>query len=236
VARLTRLALAGELHHLGIRGHNGQAVFADDADREAFVSILRESALAHRVAIHAYVLLDSEVQLLAAPRQDHALGRMVQSLGRRYVRAFNRRHGRRGALWDGRFRSSLVEGSSVLVDATVYVESLPVSAGLVSDPAQWRWSSAAHHVGRCRDPLVTEHEAYWATGNTPFERELAHANRLALGLPAQRDAQLNSALQRGYAVGSAEFIAAVADRAGRRVLPAPRGRPRKPMIVSPFNS
>ena len=96
MARQPRLAVAGELHHLLLRGHNGQAVFADDADRAAFVELLREPAARQGVAIHAYALLVAEVHLLVTPAQAESLGRLMQSIGRRYVALVNRRHARRG--------------------------------------------------------------------------------------------------------------------------------------------
>jgi putative transposase len=160
VARLPRLAMAGELHLLLLRGHNGQPVFADDADRAAFCELLRDAAVRHGVAIHAYALLPSEVHLLLTPAQAESPGRMVQSLGRRYVAAVNRRHGRRGTLWDGRFRSSLVDARTLLMAATAFVETRPVAEGLATDAADWAWSSAAHHVGRRRDALVQDHQGY----------------------------------------------------------------------------
>lgn len=226
MARLPRLALAGELHHVALRGHNGGAVFADESDRAGFLAMLRQAAQEQGVAVHAYALLDAEVRLLATPARDEALGRMIQSLGRRYVLTFNRRHGRRGTLWEGRFRSSVIEAPAWLVDATVHLENLPVDRGLAVLAADWRWSSAAHHLGRVRDPLVTEHGAYWSLGNTPFERELAHARLLAQGLTFTRAAAVEQALQRGHALGSGAFLARLAEATSRPLTARPRGRPR----------
>jgi putative transposase len=227
MARLPRLALAGQPHHVGLQGHNGATVFLDDQDRSAFLAMLGEAARAHGVALHAYVLLDDAVQWLATPAEAPALSRLVQSIGRRYVAAFNRRHGRRGTLWEGRFRSGLIEAESALIDATVLIERLPLTAGLASHARDWAWSSAAHHLGHRRDPLVTEHPVYWKLGNTPFERELAHANLLALGLPPARERDLRSALRRGQVVGRADFLAHAAEAAGRPLVARHRGRPRK---------
>jgi putative transposase len=226
MARLPRLALAGELHQLALRGHNGAAVFVDDRDRTDFSSMLRQAAQELGVAVHAYALLDTEVRLLATPARDGSLGRLMQSLGRRYVLSFNRRHDRRGTLWEGRFRSSIVDAAGWLFDATVLVEDLPVRSGLVAAAGDWPWSSAAHHLGRRPDPLVTEHGAYWRLGNTPFERELAHARMLAMGVPAERAGALELALQKGHAVGDGVFLAKLRERTPRPLTARPRGRPR----------
>lgn len=226
MARLTRLALAGELHLLALAGHNGAPVFVDDADHDTFTSMLRQAASDHGVAIHAYVLLDAEVRLLATPARAEALGRLVQALGRRYVLAYNRRHSRRGTLWEGRFRSCVVDAPAWLLPATVRLESLPVATGLAAAPVDWPWSSAMHHVGARRDPLVTEHPRYWSLGNTPFDRELAHARLLEEGVAAASTDALESALRRGHALGDGAFLARLAEQTDRPLTARPRGRPR----------
>ena len=131
MARLARLAVAGHVHLLKQRGNNGQAVFIDRTDREYFLRLLREAATANQVAIHAYALTDSEVTLLATPGAVNGLSRMMQSLGRRYVIWFNRRHGRTGTLWEGRFRATVIEAERLLQACICFVELAPVRAGLV---------------------------------------------------------------------------------------------------------
>jgi putative transposase len=227
MARQPRLAVAGGLHHVALRGHDKTVVLVDDADRSTFTTLLRESSRRLAVALHAYALLDTEIHLLATPAQAQALGRLMQSIGRSYVSTFNRRHGRRGALWDGRFRCSVLQAETALLDATVLIESLPVERDLVARAGDWAWSSAAHHLGLVRDHLITEHPGYWVIGNTPFERESAHANLLAVGVSTARREALIQALQRGHAVGNADFVASLAERSGRPVAPRRRGRPRR---------
>ena len=225
MARAPRLSLAGELHYVLLRGHNHQSVFVDDLDREAFLGMLRDAAVQYGVAIHAYALLNSEVHMLLTPAAPKSLSRLMQSLGRRYVAAFNRRHRRAGTLWAGRFRAGLIDGAALGADALVHVESLPVRMGLAASAGEWPWSSAAHHLGRRRDSLVTEHPGYWAIGNTPFERELAHAQRLRDGLPAALAESFNAAAVRARTLGSNLFSSRIAAESGLSLQPKPRGRP-----------
>jgi putative transposase len=225
MARQPRLAMAGELHHVLLRGHNGQAVFADDADRAAFVELLREPAARQGVAIHAYALLTSEVHLLATPADAESLARLMQSIGRRYVALFNRRHARRGTLWDGRFRTSLLDSQTLLLPAMLHIEALPARAGLVAVAQDWPWSSAAHHTGRRRDPLVTGHALYWQLGNTPFEREQAHTLALHELQQGTEDARFDLAVAKGLALGPASFVHRMAESLGRPLALRPRGRP-----------
>jgi putative transposase len=225
MARQPRLTVAGELHHVLLRGHNGQAVFADDADRAAFVELLREPAARQGVAIHAYALLASEVHLLATPGETESLARLMQSIGRRYVALFNHRHARRGTLWDGRFRNSILDSRSLLLPATLHIETLPVRAGLVADAPEWPWSSAGHHVGRRRDPLITDHALYWRLGNTPFDREHAHTLALHESQQGVEDTRWCQAVARSSVLGPAGFVAQVAESLGRPLGSRRRGRP-----------
>ncbi len=226
MARAKRLALARELHHLMQRGHNRQSVFVDDQDRASYLSMLRDAASEYAVAIHAYALGESEVHLLVTPPEALAVSRLMQSMGRRYVATFNRRHGRSGTLWEGRFRTSLIEGPSMGVGALIYLETLPVRLGHASAAGDWPWSSARHHLGSRRDPLITEHPAYWSLGNTPFERELAHAHNLQEGVGLPLCQRFERAVFQGRTVGSEAFAAAVAEHTGVPVQARPRGRPR----------
>lgn len=226
MARAPRLALAGELHYVMQRGHNGQSVFADDHDRQAYLAMLREAAALHGLAVHAYALMDSAVHLLVTPRDAESLSRSMQSLGRRFVAACNRRHQRTGTLWEGRFRAGVVDAATLGLDAMVVVDSQPALAGLAAAAADWPWSSAAHHLGRRRDPLITEHALYWRLGNTPFEREHAFTLRLQEGAAPSTVQRIEQAALQGRVAGSGAYTASIEDRSGRRLRAQPRGRPR----------
>ena len=217
MARLTRLVVAGQAHLVIQRGHNGMAVFVDAADRKLFHAALCEAALAERVLLHAYALLDLEVQLLATPPEAAALGRMVQAVGRRYVGAFNRRHQRQGTLWDGRFRSAVVEPGSMRLTTLRAVDG----AGRIE------WGSAAHRIGGPRDPCLVDPPEYWELGNTPFEREAAYRALLERALAASIVTALRSAALGGWVAGSAAFAAGVAEVASRPARPRSAGRPRR---------
>lgn len=228
MARLPRLAVAGELHLVVQRGHNRQAVFVDDADRRIYLDMLREVLAARAVALHGYVLLPAEVWLLVTPAQAEALGRAMQSLGRRYVAYFNRRHARCGTLWDGRFRATVVDADSALLDVLVHLELKPALAGLAATPVEWPWSSAAHHLGARRDPWLVDPGQMWKLGNTPFERESAYRRHLDAGLPASRREAIDDAALRSWALGPREFVERLAARVQRPLHRRPRGRPPRP--------
>jgi putative transposase len=227
MARLPRLTAPGLPHHLIQRGNNRQAIFVDEVDCLRYLHDLAELAEIHGLAIHAYVLMPNHVHLLATPRGRETLPRLMQALGRRYVRRFNDRHRRTGTLWEGRYRSTVVETDRYLLACMRYVELNPVRAGLVDDPGAYRWSSYAHHAGLRVDPLIAEHAVYWGLGNTPFERQGAYRRLFTDDLePTDVDA-IRYATHHGWALGAGEFAASVADGIGRRASPKVAGRPRK---------
>lgn len=227
MARHARLALAGLTQHLIHRGNNRQPIVVDDEDRRQLLAALHESAATHKVALHAYVLMDNHLHLLATPGSDTGLARMMQAFGRRYVAGFNKRHGRSGTLWEGRYRGAILEPECYLLQAMRCIELNPVRAGLVAQAADYPWSSCQHHLGRRRDPLLTDHALYWALGNTPFDREMNYRRLLDEGLSeAEHKALVDSALK-GWPLGSPRFLSELAKTADRPVAPRPRGRPRK---------
>ena len=228
MARLPRLTLPGYPHHIIQRGNNRQAIFGDEADHQRLLDELKAQAAAHRVALHAYVLMTNHLHLLATPETADGVPLMMQGLGRAYVRYFNRRHGRSGTLWEGRYRSTLIEAERHLLACMAYIDLNPVRAGLVADPADYPWSSHAHGVGLRSDPLVTPHPLYWALGNTPFARERAYADLVHAGLDAGQRADLARAVHSGWALGGDDFVRDLQRRAERRVARAQRGRPPKP--------
>lgn len=227
MARRPRQAIAAYPHHVIQRGNNRQAVFVDDLDRRQYLAWLAEASQAFGLAIHAYVLMDNHVHLLATPAGDDALSRTMQAVGRRYVRWFNRRHGRSGTLWEGRFRSSLVEADRYLLACQRYIESNPVRAGLVEAAADWPWSSHRHHVGLLLDPLVRTHPTVWALGNTPFDRESAYRRLFDEGASMREDEWLIRQLVSGKPTASTDFQKNIEQHHGVRLLSRPVGRPRR---------
>jgi len=233
MARLPRLVIARQPHHIFQQGNNRQPLFCDSGDFSAFLGWLRDAARQFKVAIHAYVLMENRLHLLATPADEEGLGRMMQWVGRHYVPYFNRKYGHAGTLWQGRFRASVIEAPRYLLSCYRYLETNPVRAGLVSTADQYPWSSYAHHAGIRVDPLVTDHPLYWSLGNTPFEREAEYKALLEQGLPPEQVATLSAALLKGWVLGDAAFQQSLERQLQRRVAPARRGRPRKGAKDSP---
>jgi putative transposase len=225
MARLPRLTLPGYPHHVIQRGNNRQSIFLSAADYPVMLGLLEENARKFGVALHAYVLMDNHFHLLATPTSDGGLPQMMQAVGRGYVRYFNDRHGRTGTLWEGRYRSTVLQADRYLLACMAYIDLNPVRAGLVKDARDYPWSSHGHYVGMRTDKLLTPHPLFWQLGNTPFAREAAYAELVRAGItPAQQAALTRSSLG-GWALGSDEFVADLQKSTVRRVNKAQPGRP-----------
>lgn len=231
MARLSRLTLPGYPHHVIQRGNNRQSIFLSAADYSVMLGLLEENARKFGVALHAYVLMVNHFHLLATPTSDGGLPQMMQAVGRSYVRYFNDRHGRTGTLWEGRYRSTVLQADRYLLVCMAYIDLNPVRAGLVKDAHDYPWSSHGHYVGMRTDKLLTPHPLFWQLGNTPFAREAAYAELVRVGItPMQQDALTRSSLG-GWALGSDEFVADLQKNTERRVSKAQPGRPvSKPKI------
>lgn len=217
MARLPRLVLPGQPHLLIQRTLDRRPLFVDEEDRATLTDALRHALETEPAQLHALALREQELQFLVTPTEADALARLMQAIGRRYVVAYNRRHGRRGPLWDGRFRACPVERGEHTLIAMAWVEQALQASDV---------TSAAHHSGGPRIPWITDPPEFWNLGNTPFEREGAWRERLAQGVSEAAAAQLRATVLGGWAFGSPAFIHH-AGASGRPATPRRPGRPRR---------
>lgn len=227
MARLPRLIVPHQPHHVLQSGNNDQNVFLDTEDYQRYLEWLRAAAKLYKVAVHAYVLMPNHVHLLASPSDDTGLGQMMQWVGRYYVPYFNQKYARSGTLWKGRYKTSLIDAEHYFLLCCRYIEFNPVRGGLAGQPGDYPWSSYAHHAGLRPDGLVTDHAKYWELGNTPFQREAAYLELCEQGLGSKQVDDMNKALLKGWPLGSDQFKTALQHKMKRQVLPAKRGRPFK---------
>ena len=155
MARLRRIVIPGQVHVIVHRGHNGQPVFVDEQDHETYLSSLRDAARDAGVAVHAYGLFWREVRLLVTPKDEAGLGRMMQSIGRRFVRIFNQRHVRTGTPWEGRFRSAVIEAGPHFPGCT------GADVALVEDPHEAA-TNRLHHAAQTGFVFRRHEQAHFA--------------------------------------------------------------------------
>ncbi len=225
--RRPRLELPGVPLHITHRGVNRGATFIDDDDFAAYLHALERVSHDNGVALHGYVLMTNHVHLLVGADEVGAVSRMMQALGRRYVRAFNARYERTGTLWEGRYKSCLVDGDRYLLACLRYIELNPVRAAMVAHPCDYRWSSVHGHLGLRRDPRLTLHPGYLALGPDASVRAAAYRRLLLGGLSNDVVADIRRHMQQERALGSPAFQDMVEKALNRPVAVRAPGRPRR---------
>lgn len=225
--RRARLRLAGLPLHIIQRGNNRSACFFADEDYLLYLHHLDELSRKFRCAVHAYVLMTNHVHLLLTPARQDGPSLLMKHLGQRYVQYVNRSYRRSGTLWEGRFRSSIVQEQEYLLRCHCYIELNPVRAGMVSCPRDYGWSSYLSNAEGVPSRLLTPHEEYVALGAREEERLEAYRALFRTELDSKEAGEIRLAANGGYALGNERFKAEIAAALGRRVEPGVSGRPRK---------
>ena len=188
------------------RGNNRAACFYAEEDYRFYLQWLQLNAEHYGCAIHAYVLMTNHVHLMLTPKERDSASKLMQSLGRRYVQYVNRAHHRSGALWEGRFRASLVEAESHLLTCSRYIELDPVRAAVVKHPGDYFWSSYRHHALGTANRVVTEHPLFNALGATRADRAEAYRVLFRTELDEGELNAIRTALNHGGILGSDRFV------------------------------
>jgi putative transposase len=225
--RMVRLFAPGQAHHVLQRGNNRQPIFFTDDDRRRFLGWLETALEAEGCTLHAYVLMTNHFHLLLTPARAESIPRSIQSLGRRYVGWVNHAQGRTGTLWEGRYKSTIVDSETYLLACQSYIEANPVRAGMAASPADYPWSSYGHNALGLGDRLLSEHPVYSALGATPKERQATYRALFDEGLDGAIMEILRDSVQRGWVPGDPQFQQKMATLLGRPVGPPRRGRPPK---------
>lgn len=212
--------------HVTQRGVNRGAIFLDDEDRRCYLHRLRLAANDAPLEVHAYVLMGNHVHILLTSPQPGGLSRAMRNLGQCHVQAFNRRHGRIGTLWQGRFKSCLVDSERYLMAVYRYIELNPVRAALVEHPECYPWSSVHVNLGLRRDPLVTPHACFLALHPERLRRAGIYRAWLRRGISDGDLRCIRAHVEKERALGSAQFQRMAEMALGRPVDIRGRGRPR----------
>lgn len=232
MARPLRLEHPGALWHVTARGNERGDVFRDDADRREFLAVLGRTVSVYGWRLHAYVLMGNHYHLLVETPEP-TLSRGMRDLNGVTTQRFNRRHGRTGHLFEGRFKAILVEREAHLLELVRYVVLNPVRAGLAKSPAAWPWSSYKATAGLAEAPEWLE--TAWTLeqfGRRPAEARRRYVAFVADGRGAGYDPW--GQLRGQVFLGSEGFAREVGRRASRKAVPreVPRAQ-REPVAPSP---
>jgi REP-associated tyrosine transposase len=223
--RRVRLRIAGVPLHVIQRGNNRCACFFAECDYGCYLQHLGELAERYKCAIRAFVLMTNHVHLLLTPHRPDGASLLMKHLGQRYVQYVNRMYKRSGTLWEGRFRSCIVQADTYLLRCQRYIELNPVRAGMVLSPADYRWSSfGVNALGR-RDTQITPHPVFRALGLDDTSRRAAYLELFQSELASSELEEIRVSSNAGYALGSERFRKELAAALGRRTGPGRSGRP-----------
>ena len=174
MSRKPRFQLVGVPQHVIQRGNNRESCFHGAEDCQRYLNDLHEAARRNGCRLHAYVLMTNHVHLLVTPMQEHGMPHLMQDLGRKYVRYINHTYRRTGTLWEGRYKSSLIDSDAYLLTCMRYIELNPVRARMVEHPGEYRWSSYAANAQGQANPLLSAHPLYEGLGSEPETRRHAY--------------------------------------------------------------
>jgi putative transposase len=227
--RKPRFFVSGIPTHVVQRGNNRQAIFFAENDYRVYLDWIAEAARRWECAVHAYVLMTNHVHLLVTPQDREGISRLMQYVGRRYVPYINHAYGRTGTLWEGRFKSSLVQARSHLLACYRYIESNPIRAGMVEAAVDYAWSSYRGNALGEENPILSAHADYLALGRSDSERRRAYRALFATHLDQDTITQVRECLQTGTPLGNDRFRVQIEQALGRPVGFSRRGRPKKPV-------
>lgn len=227
MARLPRLDVPGCSHHIIQRGNNRSACFFDARDYAFYLQQLKLSAEQYGVAIHAFVLMTNHVHLLVTPECADSCGKMMQSLGRKYVRYINFTYRRTGSLWEGRYKSTLVDSESYFLTLSRYIELNPVRARMVAVASDYPWSSYRANAMGKGIKLLSPHPVYLALGETQGQRLLRYRALFQQEIDASLIADIRHCTNKSWVLGSAKFKTQIEDAVNRRIESSGWGGDRK---------
>jgi len=200
------------------RGHNRQVVFAAEADFRYYLDTLKTWKLEYGVKVYGYCLMTNHVHLiLEPPDETAALGRLMKRLAGRQTRYVNRLEGRRGTLWESRYKSSPIQTDAYLLACCRYVDLNPVRARMVASPQDYRWSSYRIKAGLDRSRWIDNDPCYLSLGRTPQQRHERYGVFVKRAIPDGEWELIRESVQRGQLTGNNRFINEVERITGRRI-------------------
>ena len=227
MGRLPRTIDDGLVYHALNRGNNRADVFADDDDRIAFLQTLAKTKDRYPFRLFGYCLMTNHFHLLLRPEDGQSISRILQSLTVAHTWRYHKRHHTSGHVWQGRFKSPVIEDDTHLLVVLRYIEANPLRARMVADPADYRWSSyPAHGLGR-DDPLLSPFPEWEELGRTPAERRRRWRAKVCAAQSEPELMSVRGSLRSGRPFGASEWTEEIARRLNIELTSRPRGRPRQ---------
>jgi putative transposase len=217
----------GFVFHALNQGNNRADVFSDDRDRKAFLDALGKTKARYPFRLFGYCLMSNHFHLLLRPESGQSVGRIMQSLMVAHTWHYHKRYGSVGHVWQGRFKSPVIQDDRHLLTVLRYIEANPLRARIVKDLASYRWSSFPAHSRGVADPLLDSLPEYESLGRTPAERRARWVRKVQAPQPQTELKRIRECTRTGKPLGEDEWVRTQAETLGIDLNPRPRGRPRK---------
>ena len=224
--RKPRFNLVGILQHVIQRGNNREPCFYAEEDCRRYLDDLQASAEKFHCRLHAYVLMTNHVHLLVTPMVDSGVSQMMQALGRRYVYYINKTYKRTGTLWEGRYKSSLIDSDNYLLTCMRYIELNPVRANMVNHPGEYKWSSYHTNAQRGLEPIIEPHPVYTELGIATEERQAAYRELFRHHMDNETLHDIRKSLNHELVLGRSHFKDRIEEITKRQTRLGQPGRPR----------
>ena len=216
--RIERGLADGFIYHVLNRGNGKQKVFHKKQDYRVFVDLMKEAKRRHPVKIFAYCLMPNHFHIVIMAIKAKDLSRFMQWLMTSHVRRYHTHYGTSGHIWQGRFKSFVIQEDSYLLTALRYVERNPVRSGLVESAMDWSWSSLKELAGEDSRIFVDEPPIQLPENWVQFVDEPLTEKELE---------DLRKSVNRGTPFGESAWQMKVSQKLGLESTLKPRGRPRK---------
>jgi len=227
MSRQPRIVLSGQPQHVIQRGNNRDVIFVADEDYRFYLEKLAAACLRFECELHAYVLMTNHVHLLMTPLTLQSISKVMQSLGRYYVQYFNDQYKRTGTLWEGRYKSTLLDSETYLLTCYRYIEMNPVRAGIVDHPSDYPWSSYACNAAGKANPVISPHALYLQLGDSDDARQENYRALFDAQLETRELDEIRNATNKSWLLGSDRFKERIEALTARQVQPKARGGDRK---------
>lgn len=224
--RKPRVSPVGVAQHIILRGNNRQICFTSEDDMAFYISCLKKYSAKHNLQVHAWALMTNHIHLLCTPLEQNCASKTMQDVGRLYVGYFNKKYKRTGTLWEGRYKSSLVQSESYLLNVYRYIELNPVRSGAVKDPADYSFSSyQINALGKTSD-LCSPHIEYLALGGDANQRQEQYRMLFEYELGKKMINNIRKITNQGLAIGNEDFIMQIEKLTGHKMVSKKKGRPK----------
>ena len=227
MARQPRFFIPEQPQHIIQRGNNRNIIFVSEADYYFYLEKLESACVKHDCELHAYVLMSNHVHLLMTPHSSDGISKVMQYIGRYYVQYFNYNYDRTGTLWEGRFKSTLIDSEQYLLVCSRYIELNPVRANMVDHPSKYYWSSYRHNALGKEDVLIHTHKLYERLGRTNRERQLAYRLLFRTRVSEKTLNDIREATNKAWLLGNDKFREEIEKLTSRQTQPKARGGDRR---------